>query len=193
MLTRALHAAAELLQAILLAVDQGDELEDLVDARAELGPREAVHLAPEQQVLASAHVRVKRDVLRDDADGLLDGLRVGDHGVTVHERVAAAGVQQAREHGDGGALAGPVRAEEAEDLALGDVEAHAVDGQHALGRIVPFAQVLDIDDAHRPTLPVRRAADDSLYTEGRAAVTRAYLRLAWLPLWGCAAARGVPS
>ena len=34
-----------------------------------------------------------------------------------------------------------------------DVEAHAVDGQHALGRVVLLAQLLDLDDAHRPTLP----------------------------------------
>jgi hypothetical protein len=75
--------------------------------------------------------------------------------VPVHERVAAAGVQQAREHGDSGALAGPVGTEKAEDLAPGDVEADAIDGEHALGGIVLLAQLLDLDDAHRPTLLVR--------------------------------------
>jgi len=94
-------------------------------------------------------------VLRDDTDGLLDRLGVGDDGVAVHEGVAAAGVQQAREHGDGGALAGPVWPEQAEDLALVDIETDAVDGQHALGRVVLLAQLLDLDDVHRPTLPVR--------------------------------------
>ena len=48
-----------------------------------------------------------------------------------------------------------------------DVEAHAVDGQHALGRVVLLAQLLDLDDAHRPTLLVR-ASDGSLYTTHRA-------------------------
>ena len=85
-------------------------------------------------------------------------------GVAVHERVAAAGVQQAGQHGDRGALAGAVGAEKAEDLALVDVEADAVDGQHALGRVVLLAQLLDLDDAHEPILPVRHAADACLYT-----------------------------
>src|SRR5665647_1431278 len=150
-----LHAAAELLHAVLLTVDQRDEREHLVHPRVQLGSRETVHLAPEQQVLAGAHVGIQGDVLGDHADRLFDRMGVGDHGAAVYEGVAAAGVQQAREHGDGGALAGAVGPEQAEDLAPGDVEADAIDGEHSLGRVVPLAQLLDLDDAHRPTLPVR--------------------------------------
>ena len=52
-----------------------------------------------------------------------------------------------------------------------DVEAHAVDGQHALGRVVLLAQLLDLDDAHRSDPPRSLGLRASLYTEGRAAVT----------------------
>src|SRR5664280_2668921 len=143
-----LHAAAVLLHAVLLAVDQRDELEDLVDAPHELLAAQAVHLAPEDEVLARAHVRVEGDVLRDDADGLLDRLRLGDHRVPGDASVAAARLEQARQHRDGRALAGPVGAQETEDLALGDLKAHAVHGEDSLGRVVLLAQIKDLDDGH---------------------------------------------
>ena len=76
-----LHAAAELVDAVLLPVDEGDELQHLVHALLELVARQPVHAAPEHEVLAGAHVRVQGDVLRDDADGLLDRLGVADDGV----------------------------------------------------------------------------------------------------------------
>ena len=47
----------------------------------------------------------------------------------------------------------------------GDVEAHAVDGEHALGRVVLLAQLLDLDDAHRPILLVG-PPPSPLYTSG---------------------------
>src|SRR5665647_3314657 len=151
----ALHAAAELLDPVLLAVGQRDQLEDLVDAFPERIAGEAVHAAPEDEVLAGAHVGVQSDVLGDDADDLFDGLRLADDRMPGDARVAAARPKQTAQHRDGGALAGAVGAEQAEDLALGDVEAHAVEGEHALGRVVLLAQLLDLDDVHRPTLPVR--------------------------------------
>ena len=113
-----LHAAAELVDAVLLAVDEGDELQHLVDPLLERVAREPVHAAPEHEVLARAHVRVQGDVLRDDADGLLDRLGVAHDGVPGDDGVAAGGLEQAAQHGDGGALAGAVGAEQAEDLAL---------------------------------------------------------------------------
>ena len=63
-----LHAAAELVDAVLLAVDEGDELEHLVDPLLERVAGQPVHAPPEREVLARAHVRVERDVLRHDAD-----------------------------------------------------------------------------------------------------------------------------
>ena len=41
----------------------------------------------------------------------------------------------------------------------------AVDGQHALGRVELLAQLLDLDDAHRPTLLVGVSAEPR-YTPG---------------------------
>ena len=128
-----LHAAAELVDAVLLAVDEGDELQHLVDPLLERVPGQPVHPPPEHEVLAGAHVRVEGDVLWDHADGLLDRLRVAHHGVAGDGGVAAARLEQAAQHGDGGALAGAVGTEEAEDLALLDAEADAVDGEDAFG------------------------------------------------------------
>ena len=34
-------------------------------------------------------------------------------------------------------------------------EAHVVDGEHALGRVVLLAKLPHLDDAHAPALPVR--------------------------------------
>ena len=150
-----LHAAGVLVHAVLLAVDQADELQHLVDALLELRAGKPVHAAPEQQVLAGGHVRVQGDVLRHDADDRLDRLGVRHDRVPVHEGVAPGWAQQAGEHGDGGGLAGAVGAEQAEDLALVDVEAHLVDGQHALGRVVLLAKLPHLDDAHLSASPVR--------------------------------------
>ena len=122
----------------------------LVHAALELVAGQAVHAAPEHQVLARRHVRVHGDVLRHHADHGLHGQRRRDHGVAVYERVAGRGPQQAAQHADGGALAGAVGAQQAEDLALVDAEADVGHGQHALGRVVLLAKVPHLDDAHRP-------------------------------------------
>ena len=72
----ALHAAGVLVHAVLLPVDQPDELQHLVDPLVERRPAQAVHPPPEEQVLPAAQVLVEGDVLRDHPDELLDLLRL---------------------------------------------------------------------------------------------------------------------
>ena len=73
------------------------------------------------QLVAIAHHQ------RDASEKLFLALR---RHVPEHVSLARAGVEQAREHLQGGRLAGAVRAEEADDLAGLDVEGDGVDGLH---------------------------------------------------------------
>ena len=149
-----LHAAAELVDAVLLAVDEGDELEHLVDPLLERRRPTSPYILPQNTRFSRALMSGYRAMSCGTTPmASLTACGVADDGVAGDDGVAAAGLQQAGEHGDGGALAGAVGAEQAEDLALVDVEADAVDGQHALGRVVLLAQLLDLDDAHRPPSP----------------------------------------
>jgi hypothetical protein len=62
--------------------------------------------------------------------------------VAGDRRPPAVGPQQRRQHPQGGRLAGAVRAEEAEDLAGGDVEGDVVDGDHV---VEALRESLDLD------------------------------------------------
>ena len=64
----------------------------------------------------------------DEAERGLGRLRLLRQVVAVDRDPARGGLEQARDHADGGGLARAVRAQEAVDLARGDVEAHAVHG-----------------------------------------------------------------
>jgi hypothetical protein len=48
--------------------------------------------------------------------------------MTHNQCVTLSGLQQAREHGNSGALPGPIRSQKAEDLASRDLEAYALHG-----------------------------------------------------------------
>ncbi len=76
MFTRRFMPPEYLLDPVLLPVDQADQLEHLVDPLVQRRAAQAVHAAPEQQVLPAAQVVVEGDVLRDDADERLDLLRL---------------------------------------------------------------------------------------------------------------------
>ena len=85
--------------------------------------------AAELQVLRHRELHVERVVLGDDADPPLDRDRVPGDVVAGHPGPAAGRGDQRGEHADGGGLARAVRAEQAEELALRDVE---VDAAHRL-------------------------------------------------------------
>ena len=107
----ALHAAGVLVHPVLLPVGEADELEHLVHPLGERRPAQAVHPAPEHEVLAPAQVVVQGDVLRHHPDELLDLVRLAGHREAAHVGVAAVGLEQAGEDGDGGGLAGAVGSE----------------------------------------------------------------------------------
>ena len=71
----ALHAARVRTDPFLLTVCEPDDLQDLVDTTNQRCAAKALHLPPEQQVLARRQITVERNLLRDDADGCLHLLR----------------------------------------------------------------------------------------------------------------------
>ena len=107
-----------------------------------LFPRDAVDAAVEVDVLLDGEVLVEREFLAHVADVGFDLFGLGADIEAGHGARAAAGAEDAAEHADGGRLARPVRAQEAEDLALLDLEADAIDG-HEVAE--PLFQVVDHD------------------------------------------------
>ena len=74
------------------------------------------------EVLGGGEIVVEADLIRQVADAAFDRERLA-HRITVeHADGAGRYVGQAEHHQDGGGLAGAVRTEQPEDLALRDVE-----------------------------------------------------------------------
>src|SRR5262249_12908082 len=113
------------------------QLDELVARRPELLSRNAVD-RPVQLV------RVERrqiplqlvTVPHDERDPAQEGALTPRRDEAEHERLAAAWVQEAREHLQRRRLAGPVRPEEADDLARLDRERNLVD-RTDLPRLAP--------------------------------------------------------
>src|SRR5262249_11887200 len=70
-------------------------------------------------------------------------------GVAVDRRLPAGGLEQRGEEADGGGLAGAVGADEAEDVALLDIQVEMIDGHELL---VPFNKSADLDHTHSDQL-----------------------------------------
>ena len=104
--------------------------EHLRGARLGIGLVHAVEPALEDELAAPGLGRIGRAALRDIADPLADRLGLAAQVGAGHGRLARRGRQQRGEHAQRGGLAGPVRAEEAEDLAGADVEVDTADGFH---------------------------------------------------------------
>ena len=83
-------------------------------------------------------------------DLLLDALGVA-HGVETEDaRLSGARQQNAAEHAQRGGLAGAIRADESEDLAGGDFEGEAVDGE---GLAETLRQPHELDGVHGCSAP----------------------------------------
>jgi hypothetical protein len=78
---------------------------------------DAVHGGDEIQQLAPAQVVVKNRLVRQVADPAFYLYPVGKAVQPVDARGAAAGLQDAHQHADGGGLTGAVRSEQGENLA----------------------------------------------------------------------------
>ena len=103
---------------------------------------DAVELGVQAQVLRGRQVAVERRVLEDEADVAADVVALADDVVAGDVGAAAGRLGERAEHVDRRRLAGAVGAEEAEDLAAGDVEA---DAAHGLDLAEGLSEVLDVD------------------------------------------------
>src|SRR5256885_5285756 len=132
------HTARVALAPLLLASGQPDELEQLGDPRALLLRRHRVELGEVAEVVETGEALVEPALAAEDvADPLAHLARVLDHVEPEHARRARGRDQQRDQHLDRGRLAGAVRSEEAEELALGDLEG---DAPHRLDLERPAAE-----------------------------------------------------
>jgi len=136
----ALHAAGVALDPPVRGVFELDQGQQLL--RPPLG---LIRAQPEQppvqdEQLAACLAGVEAGLLERDADPAAGFVGVAGDVDARHLRPAGGDRQQRRQHPHGGRLARPVGAEEAEDLAAGDLQVDAADG---LDRALATAVVLD--------------------------------------------------
>ena len=152
-----LHPARVALGALVLAALEPDELEQLLDPRLLDLRGHAVELGEVAQVVVAGEPFVDAALAAEDvADSLAHLPRFLDDVVAEHARAPRRGDEQRDQHLDRRRLARAVRAEEAEELALLDLEADALDGfdlfhaaaQRARVGAIRAMQVLCLDDGH---------------------------------------------
>ena len=122
------HAAGVGADDGVAAVPEVDDAERFFDARGVLFAGHVVDVGVEAHVLVGGEAVVEGRVLEDEADGLADGVPLGGDVVAGDSGAAGGRAHEGAEDVDGGGLAGAVRAEEAEYLALLHLEADVVDG-----------------------------------------------------------------
>src|SRR5262249_39994052 len=137
-----LHAAAEALDRFLGAVEQAGELQNLVDALAQIGAAQALRTAPVRKILVSGKIVIERDLLRHDAHAAPRLDTVLHHGGAHPANAPGGGRKQRRDASDGGGLAGAVGTQQAENLARPRSEGY-VAYRHKVA--VLFAELLDFD------------------------------------------------
>ena len=116
-------------EGLRLAAEVGLEVEQLggfEHAGGALFLADAGDLEREAHVLGDGHVRVERVVLEHHRDVAVLRRNVGDVAV-ADEDVARVDLFEAGEHAQGGRLTAAGRADEHEELAVGDLEVDAVD------------------------------------------------------------------
>ena len=124
-----LHPARVTLDALLLPPRQPDKLEELGDPPFLHLGRDAVELREVAEVVEAAQSLVGTPVASEDvADLAPNGAGVADDIVPEHASRSGAWDQQCHEHLDRGRLAGAVRPEQAEELALAHLEVDPADG-----------------------------------------------------------------
>ncbi len=132
-------------------------LDRLLDALAPLAPGHAGHAAVEVEVLVGGERAVDGDRLGDVADAGAHREAVAADVIAGHQRAPVGGLEQGREHADGGRLARAVGPEQAEHLAGCDREGDAADG----------LELTEADD---------EVVDEHRWSRGAAALTDACLR-----------------
>jgi hypothetical protein len=91
---------------------------------------------------AAERFAVQRELLRDDAQVPLGGLRRTHDVVAVDDHAPGCRLQEAGNAPDGGRLAGAVRAKQAEDPALLGRETDPINGNEVA---ILLAQLLNVD------------------------------------------------
>src|SRR5439155_10897249 len=123
------HASVVALDALAFAAQKPDQLEHLVDAHPLGLAAHAVQLGEIAEVVETGEPLVEPALAAEYiADPLADLARLADDVVPEHARVAGRRQQQRDQHLDRRRLAGAVRAEQPEELALGDLERDPADG-----------------------------------------------------------------
>ena len=93
---------------------------------------DAAQLQREAHVVAHAHVRVQRVVLEHHRDVAVLGRPVV-HDLVADAQLAVGDVLEPGDHPQRGRLAAARRADEDDELAVLDLEAHVLDGLEAVG------------------------------------------------------------
>ena len=119
-------AAGELRRPPVEQLAEPEQLRHLVHAALDLRLRRAANLQAVAEVLADGHVRVERVRLEDHRDVAVPRLQVGH--VAAADRDAPVGrVLEPRHDAQERRLAAAGRADEDEELAVGDLERHVVE------------------------------------------------------------------
>ncbi len=126
-----LHAAGVGLDERVGLVGQPEGLEQVGCPPVEVGAAHALQAALEDEVLAPGRVAVDARCLRDVADRPPHRAGLGADVVSRDGRPTGIALRQGREDAHGRRLAGAVRPEQAEDLALGDGEPDPVEGANS--------------------------------------------------------------
>src|SRR5262249_35025258 len=130
-----LEAAGEAAGGLVLTPVETTAHDQLALALERGSGRNGVDVAIEVEVLADGEIGVEAELLRDVADHPLHLLRLPPDVVSAHPRPSRGRGEHPAEHPDHGRLAGPVRAEQPEDLSLRDREVDAIHGQTGTERL----------------------------------------------------------
>src|SRR5690606_9560104 len=149
------HPAGERLDRLVGDIGQPHALQPGVDALAGLGARHAVQPGDVGQVLASGQPVVEADLIGQVADASLDAQRLAGRVKPEHAHFTGGRLRQPEQHEDGRRLAGAIRAEQAEHLALAHGEVYAVNRRD---RPVLFDEALDLYHGVRHRQPPALAA-----------------------------------
>jgi hypothetical protein len=122
------QAAREAPHEVARAVAHADALQHFGDARARQGARQAVQAGVEAEHLFDAQLAVERHALGQVADAAAHLQRAVHHVVARDGNGAAGGGQVARQDAHGGGLPRSVGPEQADHLALRDLEGDVVEG-----------------------------------------------------------------
>ena len=133
------------LQKLLEAEHRGN----LTHAALDLVLRRVPHAQAVGEVLRNGQMRIQRVVLEDHGDVAVARREVRDISVADRDR-PARDLFEPRDHAEQRRLAAPGRPDQDEELAVRDVEAHAVDGADTAAELL--RHLLDRDLGHARSL-----------------------------------------